>query len=155
MDVRKALKYWIQMYTACTYTGTAYVDGVKVDIATLTEMPDVLIYITDARNSFTFVKTIYSDAINGYCIHCYTESEQFGSIDIYVGHDVIYDRGLIPWCDAMYRYINREYGEEFPSNLDVLYRLLKIANSLVKPLSDGNELISRFNASSSVKRANH
>ena len=153
MNLAKVLEYWLDENPDTWYNIT-YVDGVKVDIATLTELPDVLIIVVDPCTSYTIVKTIDTCNMNSYCIHCSNPNKYCTLVEILVYGDE-YDYVAIPWRGAISSHLRKTYGDRFPSNIDVLYRLVRLIDPHMSQLIDGNELISRFEAVNLIKRANH
>jgi hypothetical protein len=50
-------------------------------------------------------------------------------------------------------FLENTYGREYPSNIDVLYKLVNMANSVVAPMQNKDKLISQFEAITPVKGA--
>lgn len=149
MDSRKVLDYLMRRYDMSN--GTTYIDGVEVNITTLTELPDILIYIIDDYKSIILVKKTGIDNIYGYCIRCFGGG-YYNTVGVHTVSK--YNRDYFTsWSSAMGRYLSETHGSNFPSNHSVLYRLAKIMDSHMNLPLDEGELISRFESTNMVKRA--
>lgn len=148
INPQKVLNFWLRIFNM-NKNGTTYVDGVEVDITTLTEMPDVLISIPNEYSSIMLIKTVdTSTTIRSYCIRCshWIDIYEISNYDL-IGKSPLF-RG-----DPMCKYLSEKYGYNFSTNLDALYKLARIVDSLVDtPLSE-DQLISRFESINLIKRA--
>ena len=132
-----------------------YVDGVKVDIDTLDELPDVLIMISRDYRSHTFVRTSDGGFVSHYYIFC-CSSQDYKRIDIGItaqSSKTCVNRSVLLY-EVIGNDIHEQYGDGFPSNLDVLYRLVKVADKTINKVFNKDKLMSQFYGIS-TKSANH
>lgn len=132
-----------------------YVDGTKVDIDTLDELPDVVILTKDCR-SYTFVRTSDEGFVSHYYIYCSVSHNFTSYIDIVIATQD--SDGFVTQPISLYpiigNVIHKQYGDTFPTNLNVLYRLIKVADKTINDIVNKNKLISLFYGVP-TKNANH
>ena len=154
MYPKEILKKYISEYYLDLGEGITYADGVEVDIGTLTELPEILVHVNKEFESFTLVNTCIDgmDKIYGiYCLNICSPSEI--NLIYTMSHKDEYSKSSIMLHPIIGHHICDTYGEEYLSNLDVIYRLINMANPIVALLLDKDRLASCIDCSSLVKRA--
>lgn len=134
------------------YKGITYADGVEVDLDTLTKLPGVLIYVSKKPSSFTLVNTNINNTDIIYGIFCSNYRDDYRHfIDLITvaesenGHE--YDnleRSTICLQSIIGDYVSETYGEDYPSNFDAIYRLIRMASPMIVSIFDKDKLISRI-----------
>ena len=135
-----------------------YANGVMVKIDTLTELPEALVFINNTFESFTLVNTYINGIVVTYGIHCLSSANN-SKIDIeyLTSEDGRYEDGDIESVITLYHIIGNymlDTHDNYPSNLDAIYRLVRMANYILGLLFDQDTLVSRISGSL-VKRASH
>ena len=157
--------------------GIMYVDGNKVDCRDLTGPLNEIIFIVSEYESFIYATvTCIIDGVNkivDFRIHCVTRPYRVFVADlvtVFGGNLFDYTCNvLMHWGIAIGSYLYGSYGSTFPSNINILHRLIKVSSNLINTLIKEStpplvwydlsrlpseyELISQFESISPIKRA--
>lgn len=154
MNPTGILEDWANQLSRTHKSGTIYVDGIKVDIDNLgiTISSMELIYIVDDIFSYTVVRSD-TDEVDYYTIKCIFDSEKplmhTIHMDIYSGKNV----SRIHWSKVIGKHIHDNYGNTYPSNLDVLRKLIRMAERTISLTMVKDKAISLFETDVPTKRA--
>lgn len=149
------IKNWIHVYGFDIKEGSMYVDGIKIDINSLDDFQDILVFIVNQGISFILVKTYIMSEMCYYGIYCESINISLMRPSITLEFDVDPDKFYainIPSYYRMAEYMCKIYGNDFPSNLDAIYQIVKSMNIVVITMLDEDILISR-SLPNHIKRA--
>jgi hypothetical protein len=120
------------------------VDGVEMGIAELTslqEVPNISTAIIDENNSVTVVKIEIEDVIHYYTIDC--SSTLYYSVTIFTTDDECFYHGVeIPLDTLMGGYIRETCRIDFPSDFNVIRRIVRVANPIIRSVIGRDRLLS-------------
>ena len=158
MDLKKLLSDYSEIYYMNFDKCNIYANDVMVNIDTLTELPEALVFIRHQHESFTLVTTYINNTVVTYGIYC-SICINYDMINLvyltYEDNGYKYSPSAICLHPIIGKYMNNKYGNSYSSDSDVIYRLIRMANYVFGLLFDQDELISRIISSSLVKRASH
>lgn len=119
-------------------------------VYTPNETSGITIVIINCCYSLIGVNTQVGDTAVKYTICC---NPTHRSIELEFEIDGDPDRLVLYMSKMINNFLENTYGREYPSNIDVLYKLVNMANSVVAPMQNKDKLISQFEAITPVKGA--